>query len=315
MSTQHTAENSDIDVSVIVVTLVDQAHLDHCLEALTKQQTTARFEVIIPADESLGDINAMIMRYRDWKFVRTHGTQSYAQLRSFGVNRASGRLVAITADHCIPEPDWVQRIVEAHAAEAVAIGGVVDKTPPDEAHNWALYFLDYLPFMPPVEAGVRRRLCDVNTSYKTHALRDIAAHWDCEFHAAAVNSALAANGGMLLLSPDIVVRQSRRLEIEQALWDRYAFGRLSGSARAANLPAAGRLLLAVTAPVLPLLILTRLAGLIVCRKRRAKEFIMALPALLLLSAAWAYGACVGQVTGRPHPRLEPQPEPEPWPDP
>jgi hypothetical protein len=287
-SPEHAATGDDnIDLSVVVVTLVDQAHLDHCLEALTKQQTTARFEVIIPCDESLGDVNAMIMRYRDWKFVRTHGTQTYAQLRSLGVRQARGRLVAVTEDHCLPEPDWVKSIVEEHANAPVAIGGVVEKTPPDDALNWAVYFLDYLRYMPPVEAGETHELTDLNVSYKMSALQEIAGVWQREFH-----------------EPNV-----------HALWDRYAFGRLFGSTRVAETPLGKRLLYAALAPALPVLLVARLSGHIRRKKRHKKEFLMALPAIVLLATAWAFGEFIGYVTRKSDPRLAPQPDPEPWPDP
>jgi hypothetical protein len=315
-SPEHAATGDDnIDLSVVVVTLVDQAHLDHCLEALTKQQTTARFEVIIPCDESLGDVNAMIMRYRDWKFVRTHGTQTYAQLRSLGVRQARGRLVAVTEDHCLPEPDWVKSIVEEHANAPVAIGGVVEKTPPDDALNWAVYFLDYLRYMPPVEAGETHELTDLNVSYKMSALQEIAGVWQREFHEPNVHGALEARGGKLWLSPNIVVKQRRNLEIEHALWDRYAFGRLFGSTRVAETPLGKRLLYAALAPALPVLLVARLSGHIRRKKRHKKEFLMALPAIVLLATAWAFGEFIGYVTRKSDPRLAPQPDPEPWPDP
>lgn len=309
-----TTDNGNIDLSVVVVTLVDQAHLDRCLEALTKQETAAVFEVIIPADESLGDVNAMIMRYRDWEFVRTHGTQTYAQLRSLGVRHARGRLVAVTEDLCLPDANWVQSIIDEHVNAPVAIGGVVEKTQPDESLNWAIYFLDYLRFMPPIEAGETDELTELNVSYKMSALQEIAEVWQREFHGSGVHGALQARGGKLWLSPNIVVQQRRSLEIEHALWDRYAFGRLLGSTRVAEAPLGRRLLYTALSPALPILLLVRHARCILRKKRHRKEFFMALPAILLLATAWAFGEFIGYMTGRPGPRLEPQPDPEPWPD-
>ncbi|MDH3980251.1 MAG: glycosyltransferase [Gammaproteobacteria bacterium] len=310
-----TADNGNIDLSVIVVTRVDQAQLDRCLEALTKQETTASFEVIIPADESLGDVNAMIMRYRCWEFVRTHGTQTHAQLRSLGVHHARGRLVATTEDHCLPEANWVQAIVDEHANAPVAIGGVVEKVPPDDALNWAVYFHDYLRYMPPAEAGETHELSALNASYKMSALREVAGSWQREFHEADVHGALEAHGGTLWLSPNIMVKQRRNLEIEHALWERYAFGRLFASTRTGTAAPGRCLLYAALSPIQPVLLLARLGGHIRRKQHHRMEFFMALPATLLLATAWAFGEFMGYVTRKPDPRLEPQPDPEPWPDP
>lgn len=310
-----TVGNGNIDLSVVVITRVDQAHLDRCLEALTKQETTASFEVIIPADESLGDINAMIMRHREWEFVRTHGTQTYAQLRRLGLCHARGRLVALTEDHCLPEANWVQGIVDEHTNAPVAIGGVVEKTPPDDALNWAVYFLEYLRYMPPVETGETHELTELNVSYKMSALQEVAESWQNEFHATSVHGALEAHGGKLWLSPNIVVKQRRSLEIDYALWERYALGRLFASIRVATASPGRRLLYAALSPALPVLLLARLGGHIRRKQRHKKEFFMALPAILLLATAWAFGEFMGYATRKPDPRLEPQPDPEPWPDP
>ena len=299
-----------IDLSVVVVTRVDKQHLDQCLERLTYTETSGNFEVIIPVDETLSEISSMEARYPAWKFLRTAGICSYAQLRSVGVKAATGRLVAVTGDHCLPATNWVQNIIDAHTAEPVAIGGVVEKTGPDAALNWAVYFLDYLRYMPPVSSGETHELTDLNVSYKMSALHEIADVWAQEFHESEVHGALAARGGKLWLSPDILVTQRRDLSIEHALWDRYAFGRLFGSTRVANTPLGKRLTYALMAPALPLLLTTRQVRLIVRKRRRGWQFLAALPAIVLLASTWAYGGCVGYITRKADPRLQPKPIPE-----
>lgn len=299
-----------IDLSVVVVTLVDREHLDRCLELLTHTETSGNFEVIVPVDETMEHISTMEARYPGWKFVRTAGICSYAQLRSVGVRAASGRLVAVTEDHCLPATNWVQNIIDAHAAAPVAIGGVVEKTGPDDPLNWAVYFLDYLRYMPPVTSGETHELTDLNVSYKMSALREIADVWELEFHEPAVHGALAARGGKLWLSPDIVVNQRRDLTIEHALWDRYAFGRLFGSTRVAHAPASKRLLYALLSPALPPLLVMRLVRHMLRKRRRGWQFLAALPLIVLLAGAWAYGECVGYITRKADPRLEPHPVPE-----
>lgn len=301
-----TANTGQPDLSVVVVTLVDTDHLRRCLEALAGQETTATFETIVPCDDTFGDTSSLRSAFPGVLFMALAGRHTYAELRASGAHRATGRLLAVTEDHCLPDPDWVRRIIEAHTGPSVAIGGVVKKQGPDKSLNWAVYFLDYLRYMPPVEEHETHELTDLNVSYKMSALREIADVWDKEFHEPEVHAALKGKGGRLLLSPSIGVHQRRQLRIGHALWDRYAFGRLFGSTRAASLPLSRRMVYALLAPVLPVLLVLRLVRHILNKKRHRREFFLALPYIVLLAAAWAWGECMGYVTGRSEPSLSPQ---------
>jgi len=305
-ASMETTSTGQPDLSVVVVTLVDTDHLQHCLEALAGQNARANFETIVPCDETLGDTASLMTAFPGVIFIDLAGRHTYAQLRAIGAHRAKGRLLAVTEDHCLPDPDWVQSIVAAHNGPAVAIGGVVKKQGPDRSLNWAVYFLDYLRYMPPVEEHETHELTDLNVSYKMSALREIAEVWEREFHEPEVHAALERNGGRLLLSPSIGVHQRRQLRIGHALWDRYAFGRLFGSTRAASLSGAKRLVYAVLAPVLPVLLVVRLVRHILNKKRHRQEFFLALPYIILLASAWAWGECIGYVTGRSAASLAPQ---------
>jgi len=291
---------------VVVVTLVDADHLARCLEAVEKQTTLARFETIVPCDKTLGDISSLQHRFPQVIFMPLTGQRTYAELRAAGAHRTCGRLLAVTEDHCLPDADWIQSIIDAHADPHVAIGGVVIKNGSDTSLNWAVYFLDYLRYMPPVEAHETQELTDLNVSYKMQALREVAAAWETEFHEPIVHAALEQAGGKLLLSPAIAVHQRRQLTAVHALRDRYAFGRLFGSTRAASASVGKRLAYALLAPALPLLLIGRLARHIAHKKRLAGEFIRALPAIFLLASAWALGEFAGYLTGKSGAALMPQ---------
>jgi hypothetical protein len=299
-----------IDLSVVVVVQVNKAHLDRCLEALTHSETSGNFEVIIPLDESLSRMARFEARYPAWHFVRNPGIRSPGQLRSDGIRAARGRLVALTEDRCIPATDWVQRILDAHAATPLAIGGIVDKARPDEPLNWSAYFLDHLHYMPPVARGRTLALSALNASYKLEALHAIADAWRDGFAVNVVNGTLAARGGTVWLSPDIRVYQRHDQELEQALWERYSHGRRISSARGAALPPARRIARALPAPALPFLRIARLLPVLLRKRRRGWQFLAALPGIALLAGAAAWGELLGLTTGRPETRMQERPDPE-----
>ena len=297
---------NDIDLSVVVVTLVDAVHLASCLTALAQQSTAARFEMIVPADKKLGDISKLQNDYPAVKFIKLDGTHTYAELRAIGTHHACGRLLAVTEDHCLPDPDWVDNIVNEHAGPHLAIGGTVEKEAPDKALNWAVYFLDYLRYMPPVDGHETHELTDLNVSYKMDALHKITDVWQTEFHEPNVHAALERLGGSLWLSPNIRVHQRRNLTLGHALWDRYAFGRLFGSTRVTGVALGKRLVYAALTPALPALLVMRLVKHIRAKQSHGREFLGALPAIILLATAWAWGEFVGYLTGKSEATLMPR---------
>jgi hypothetical protein len=175
----------------------------------------------------------------------------------------------------------------------------------DSGLNWALYIADYSRYMSPLPAGPAHSVSDCNASYKKAALDAVRASWSVEFHENVVNDALRERGGTLWLDPAIVVRQQRTLTLPAALRDRYTFGRLFGATRVAGAPASRRMLLAAAAFALPPVLVARSARNLVSRKRHREQLPRALPALLLVSGAWALGEMLGYVLGSADASLRP----------
>jgi hypothetical protein len=279
------------------------------LKALTEQIDVQTPEVIVPWDERLGDVSRFRADFPGVKFVAVKGRRTYAELRAIGVKQAHGKIVAITEDHCTPNVDWCVQILGAHARPHAAIGGAVEKQAPDTALNWALYLADYLRYMDPVPEGPAQSLTDCNVSYKRAALEAITEIWSNEFHEPSVHGALRARGDSLWLSPGIVVRQQRSVSLGGAVRDRYAFGRLFGSTRVARMPAPQRLFYLAGSLLLPPLLVGRATRQVLRKGRFRREFLRALPALILLAAVWSAGEFLGYLTGRPEPSLTPVLEP------
>jgi hypothetical protein len=85
--------------------------------------------------------------------------ESVFALRALGIGRARGRIVAITEDHCIPEPDWPAALVAAHARhpEAAALAGAVANGSTEDPWDWANFLLTFAEHMRPIDGGGARR--------------------------------------------------------------------------------------------------------------------------------------------------------------
>ena len=291
-------EATQNDMSVIVVPMVGQTHLTKCLDAL-RAQSVLPGEMIVPFDDRLGDMANFKTSYPEFRFLKMEGRKTFAELRAYAVRQSSGSIIAITEDHCKPEPDWCANIIQLHTGtDHAAIGGVVEKETPDTALDWAFYFADYLRYSKPLPEGPVHALTDLNVTYKRDALMAIEHVWSQEFHENVVHAALKDYGETLWLSPKIVVLQKRQLGLGQAIQDRYAFGRLFGSTRVASASSFQRLKFILTSVLIPPVIVARVAANIRQKKRWTGEFIRALPALVLISSVWGWGEFLGYVTGR-----------------
>jgi hypothetical protein len=283
-------------LSVVVVMLGGRDYLPRCLDALQRQIGVARPEIVVPCDESVGDLAPLCRRYPDVRFVPVEGRRTYAELRAIGFHQARGAIIALTEDHCSPDPDWCQQILKLHEAAHAAVGGAVDKGP-DGILNWAVYLCDFSRYMNPVTEGQSAYLTDCNVSYKRRALEPLGPLWATEFHETTINWTLAGQGQSLWLSPRVIVRQQRSLTLGYALGERYRFGRLFARTRVAATPWPRRPMYAAGALVLPLVLVARVARNVLVKRRALDRCLLALPAIVLLNTVWGFGELVGYVEG------------------
>jgi hypothetical protein len=113
-----------------------------------------------------------------------------------------------------------------------------------------------------------------------------------------VHQALIRQGTTLWRRPQIVVYQNREMRsFRHTLLERYHWGRLYGSVRVRELSAGSRVLYLAASPILPLVLILRMARKMLQMSRRGR-FLLALPYLLCLTSSWCVGECLGYLTGR-----------------
>jgi len=296
-----TATASAPELSVIIVALDGGANLARCIQALQAQQSAPGMEIIVAIESRLHDAR-MAEQFPEVEFIwPSPGRHTFAELRAAGVRNSSGAIVAITEDQCIPPANWCANVVAAHRAlPNTAIGGPVDKQGGDSALHWAIYLRELgVGYMPPVSDGPSPQLTDCNVTYKRAAIDTLADIWRDAFHEPKVHEALEARGDHLWLASGLLTMQQRSFRLGPALRERYEFGRLYGAMRVANVPAAGRMLMAAASLALPFLLVSRVF-LTAFRKRRHRwQCFRAVFYLSLFAAVWSWGELLGYLTAQP----------------
>ena len=101
-------------VSVVIVSLLGQPVIGECLRALETQRGDFDIENIVVCFWRNGvpeDIKQAFPRVR---LLQPSKRLGIPQLRALGLAEASGDIIAITEDCCVPAENWIEEIVRAH---------------------------------------------------------------------------------------------------------------------------------------------------------------------------------------------------------
>jgi hypothetical protein len=306
--------------SVVVVIVSDTTSrcdvslLSGCLEALARQADPPPLEVIVPYHPGTEGVEGLRRRFPRVAFRRADdlktlkhkgGSNDYHnELRARGLDAARGDLIGLLEDHARPDPHWCRRMVEAHALDYAAVGGAIENQH-DRPVNWAVYFCDFGRYQNPLPEGETPCASDANITYKRSALEAVRPAWQEVFQETAVNGALRARGARLGLAPGAVVYQERgRLRLGRAFRERIIWARSFAAARGRLAGLRRRLIYAALAPALPLLLLGRMTGNALKKRRCRTAFFKSLPLTALLTVGWSWGEFTGYLTGRASPGAE-----------
>lgn len=152
-------------LSIVLATTHPWPEAEPTLQALLAADDAVDFEVILCASGGVPPAG-----WGDGRLtVLEAAGESVFALRARGVAAASGDVVAITEDHCIPAPDWPAELVSAHARypDAVALSGAVANGATTDPWDWANFLMTFAEHMRPIDAAAATRAPSVaNGSFK-----------------------------------------------------------------------------------------------------------------------------------------------------
>lgn len=217
-------------------------------------------------------------------------------LWSEGILRARGMRVALTTAQFVPDPKWLERLQLADLNRWVGAGGAIDNDPAASARNWAIFFLRYSAFAPPLRAGETDEIAADNAVYDRAAILEHPdllqeGFWEPSFH-----RRFRAAGRKLALDPDMVVVHHGTVSARSFARQRYLHGRAYGVERAERASLGRNLLLMLSSPLVPPLLLARIVSRIARRPCYRGKLVAAFPWLVRFTLAWAMGETGGYVS-------------------
>ncbi|MCR8915740.1 hypothetical protein FDP08_03830 [Marinobacter panjinensis] len=213
-----------------------------------------------------------------------------------GIRAAKAEKVALTSAHCIPETDWLDRLLACPLdGIQVAIGGAIENAKNDTRIGRAIYLLRYVRYTGARPSGLAEDLAADNALYRK---ADILAHedllkigfWEPSFH-----ERFLAEGKSLEFDNQLIVVHHNCYTAKQFIRQRYSHGIEFGAARAKAMTGTKRLMMITLSPLIPVVFTRK----IMAYARKDKRFNPGLKRdmgwLLVFILAWSAGETVGYI--------------------
>ncbi len=284
-------------VSVVVASKVGPPFLHYCLESLEAQilRLAAEVLVVLPADRPYA---AEAARRFPWARIHPVPEWRIPALRACGVDAARGELIAIIEEHCSAHEDWLVKLLAAHRAGCfAAVGGPIADDNYPRLRDWVVYLCEYHQAMPPAGAAETGDLNDANIAYRRDVLLQQRHLLDDGYWPMTLHGRLRAEGYRLLSVPEMMVYHRGPFGFRYYLGQRFLFSRAFAGIRARNKPFVWRLVYLLAAPLLPALLLWRMARNVWRNRRAVRPFIIAAPLTLIALTVFVAGEWVGCLLG------------------
>lgn len=214
-------------------------------------------------------------------------------LWSEGIKRATGRAVALTTTQFVPDDQWLERLRAADLDRWAGIGGAIDNDPKASARNCAIFFLRYSAFAPPLLAGETDEIAADNAVYDREAILQHPDLLDEGFWEPSFHRRFRAAGKKLAIDPAMIVVHRGSVPAESFAHQRRLHGRAYGIERAERGSPARNLLLLLSSPLVPPLLLARIVSRIAEKPAYRGKLLVAFPWLVRFTLAWAGGEAGG----------------------
>jgi glycosyltransferase involved in cell wall biosynthesis len=287
---------SEPAATVVVASLVGAPFIDDCLASLEDQVRRLGAEAIVVACGSADYAEGIARRFPWVLVIHRERRESVPALRAHGVRAARAKLVAIVEEHCLAAPDWLERALEAHASGAYgAAGGPVADRGYRRLRDWVVYFCEYNGYLPPWPEGDTTHLGSANIAYRREVLQQYSDSLGEGYWEGALHARMLADGVRFRSAPRMLVYHRGPFDFGYYLRQRFWFSRAFAGSR--NLPASRKLLYLAIAPLVPFLLLARMARRVAGQRCHPMRFVLTLPLLAPALLVYVAGEVAGYAAG------------------
>ena len=279
------------ELTVIVGSVDAGTRLSECLEALQAACAGIDAEILVVDGSAESSLDLVRKRFSSARFLSMPSGTLVPALWGRGLRDARGRIVAFTIAQCRVGAGWARTLIEGIRAGAAGVGGPIDVRPGTSATGRATFYLRYSAWLN-VSDGTVREIAGDNAAYDHAALRAVRtdateAFWEVEAHAR-----FRELGRTLMMHPGATAWFTDDTGLATMAARRFAHGRHSGAFRVRD-GIRTRWQMVLGSPVVPFVLLARVARRVVRGRGHVVSFLTSLGAFLVLAFAWAAGEAIG----------------------
>lgn len=284
-------------VSVVIASRLGPPFVDRCLRALAPQVEASGAEVVVAVGAERAEGDRLRGEFPWARVLQCRPGTSIPALRRRGVEASHAEVVALAEERCVPERGWLSAVERGYAEiDAGVIGGPVSDAGYARVRDWAVYFCEYSAYLPGRRPGGEADLATANAAYGRRLLVDRGdllsqGYWELVLH-----PVLRGEGVRFQFRPEMVVRKQGGFEVGPYLRQRFWFSRAFAAVRA-RADQGWRWRHVAGAPVLPFVLLVRIARRVIRSGRNRGRFLLACPLVFVALAVLAAGEWVGCVSG------------------
>lgn len=300
------ASEPEADLAAILVTDSDTVTIQKTLRRLAAQTLAQRMEVVIAAsDPSRIDVApALQARFARLRLLAADVSTS-ARGRAAAIRAARAPVVAFVEDHSFPgTDDWAARIIEGHRRPVAALGPRMVNANPATAQSWAIFAIEYGPWLSGDTPSDVAYVPGHNSSYKRDALMALDNRLEDLLESEyTLHDHLRQKGLRLQFDPSMRIEHLNHSRPGIGVPLHFLAGRVFAATRAQSWPITRRLAYALACPLIPPLRFARAMRDLFKLRGNPWLALYAAPQAALILLASGLGEGLGYAFGAKHAQL------------
>lgn len=283
--------------SVVVASFRGLDLLSQCLDSIRPQCAKLGAELVLarsaPEAEALPPAITAGCRV-----VRAPEGADLPEIRGIGLAHAVGEWIALTEDHCVADPGWLEAFLAASSPDVQILGGSMGNARRERPTDCGAFFAEYGFYgaTAHLPSGGPPAITGANVAFHRSVVCTVAewagkGSWEDVIH-----ERLYAAGRRFRLVPAARILQNHTYRLGAYCRERFEQGRTYGAIRRQRISPWQKVAFLAGTPALPVILAGRIMRSVALEERR--YLLKGLPALMAFLMAWSLGEAVGYVRGR-----------------
>lgn len=284
------------ELSIVVASVQSAGSIAACIAAIRGSCEGIDAEIVVVEAGSEDETRRAVAASPGVSLISLENDTLTPRLWSEGIEASSGRVVALTTAQFRVSRGWATSVLQSFQSGVSGVGGPVTLAPSASTLASAVFFLRYSAFIDATPDGEVMDVAGDNAAYRRDRIP--AESWGREagFWELDVNRAITSAGGAIMWHRGMSAEFGSTPGLPLMASHRFEHGRLFGRSRVTR--GESSIAIALKAPLVPALLMARIARRVARRREYRVRFTTSLPLLFTLATAWAAGEAAGALEGQ-----------------